>query len=427
MPDLLLEVLSEEIPARMQRDAARDLERQVVSRLAKARLFGGQAETFVTPRRLAVLMRDLLEAQSDIAVERKGPRVDAPQRAIDGFLKSTGLTLEDCEQRETPKGPVWFAVMQEKGRPAADVLAELLPEALAAISWPKSMRWEESGARWVRPIRSILCLLDKDVVPFRFGTVESGRMTLGHRFLKTEPLSIEHPNSYVAALEDAKVMLDPEQRIQAIVNRLREIESEEGLELAPDKRLVEENAGLIEWPVVLKGSIDPRFMDLPSEVLRSAMGTHQRYFGLRRGSDRPAPHFIMVANIETEDGGNAVVAGNERVLRARLADARFFWDQDRRQKLEDYLPALDGVVFQARLGSMYKKAKRIEQLARTLCRWIDGADPKKAARAASCAKPISLPRWWESFPISRASWAGTMRATTRMGQSARPSPRTTDH
>ena len=398
MPDLLLEVLSEEIPARMQRDAARDFERQMLSRLAKARLFGGQAETFVTPRRLAVLVRDLLEAQSDIAVERKGPRVDAPQRAIDGFLKSTGLTLEDCEQRETPKGPVWFAVMQEKGRPAADLLAELLPEALAAVSWPKSMRWEESGARWVRPIRSILCLLDKDVVPFRFGTVEGGRMTFGHRFLKTEPLSIEHPNNYVAALEDAKVMLDPEQRIQAIVNRIWEIESEEGLELAPDKRLVEENAGLVEWPVVLKGSIDPRFMDLPSEVLRSAMGTHQRYFGLRRGTGRPAPHFIMVSNIETEDEGAAVVAGNERVLRARLADARFFWDQDRRQPLADRVPKLEGVVFHARLGSMADKARRIAKLAGDFFSQITGADPKKAARAGLLCKADLVTEMVGEFP-----------------------------
>ena len=398
MPDLLLEVLSEEIPARMQRDAARDLERQVLSRLAKARLFGGRAEPFVTPRRLAVLVRDLLEAQSDITVERKGPRVDAPEKAIQGFLKSTGLTLDDCEQRETPKGPVWFAVKQEKGRPAADLLAELLPEALAAISWPKSMRWEESGASWVRPIRSILCLLDDTVVPFCFGKIQSGRITLGHRFLEPGPHTIADAGSYAETLESAKVMLDPEQRIQAIVDRIWAIRDEEGLQLAPDDWLVGENAGLVEWPVVLKGSIDARFMDLPPEVLHSAMGTHQRYFGLRRDSGRPAPNFIMVSNIETEDGGTAIVAGNERVLRARLADARFFWDQDRSRSLEKHLDALKGVVFHARLGSMYQKAKRIEKLARVLCRWIDGADPEKAARAGLLCKADLVTEMVGEFP-----------------------------
>ena len=387
MPDLLLEVLSEEIPARMQRYGAEDLERQVLRRLEKARLVGGQPQAFVTPRRLAVLVRGLLEAQSDITVERKGPRVDAPQKAIDGFLKSTGLTLDDCERRETPKGTVWFAVMQEKGRPTGELLAELLPEALAAVSWPKSMRWEESGTRWVRPIRSILCLLDDEVVPFRFGRVESGRMTLGHRFLKPGPFSIEDADSYVATLEGAKVMLDPEQRIRAIVDRIWALADDEGLQLAPDDWLVGENAGLVEWPVVLKGRIDARFMDLPPEVLHSAMGTHQRYFGLRRGSGRPAPHFIMVSNVETEDRGDAVIAGNERVLRARLADARFFWDQDKQHKLEDRVEALDGVIFHARLGSMKNKAERIEKLARTLYLQISGgADPDKADQAARAGR-----------------------------------------
>lgn len=398
MPDLLLEVLSEEIPARMQRHGAEDLERQVLRRLEKARLFGGQPESFVTPRRVTLLVHDLMEAQSDITVERKGPRVDAPEKAIQGFLKSTGLTLEDCEQRETPKGPVWFAVMQEKGRPAADLLAELLPEALAAITWPKSMRWEESGASWVRPIRSILCLLDDAVVPFRFGKVQSGRITLGHRFLEPGPHTIADAGSYAETLESAKVMLDPEQRIRAIVDRIWAIRDEEGLQLARDDWLVGENAGLVEWPVVLKGSIDARFMDLPPEVLHSAMGTHQRYFGLRRDSGRPAPYFIMVSNIETEDGGTAIVAGNERVLRARLADARFFWDQDRSRSLEKHLDALKGVVFHARLGSMYQKAKRIERLARILCRWIDGADPEKAARAGLLCKADLVTEMVGEFP-----------------------------
>ena len=211
MPDLLLEVLSEEIPARMQKDGALALANNILSRLQEALLTGSskEAEYFYTPRRLVVRVRDLPTKQPDITVERKGPRVDAPEKAIQGFLKSTGLTLDDCEQRETPKGPVWFAVRQEKGRPTADLLAELLPEALAAVSWPKSMRWDDSGVRWVRPIRSILCLLDDAVVPFRFGAVESGRTTLGHRFLSSGTLTVNDVSTYATTLEDAKVMLDP--------------------------------------------------------------------------------------------------------------------------------------------------------------------------------------------------------------------------
>ena len=282
--------------------------------------------------------------QPDITVERKGPRVGAPDKAIEGFLKSTGLTLEDCEQRETPKGPVWFAVMSQKGRPTTALLADLLPEALAAVSWPKSMRWEESGTRWVRPIRSILCLLDDAVVPFRFGTVESGRTTLGHRFLSSGELTIEDPGSYEPTLEDAKVMLDPARRAQKIEDKAVALAKCEGLYFADDEGLIDENAGLVEWPVVLMGT-STRFMDLPPEVLRSAMGTHQRYFGLAGAGAVPASRFVMVANTDTADGNAAVIAGNERVLCARLADARFFWNQDRRQKLADRVPQLEGVVF----------------------------------------------------------------------------------
>ena len=386
MPDLLLEVLSEEIPARMQAGGTDELKKQVLRRLEGARLeFDAEdVQAFATPRRLALIVPGLPPVQPDITVERKGPRVDAPEKAIQGFLKSMGLTLDDCEQRETPKGPVWFAVTQVKGRPTCELLADLMPQALAAVSWPKSMRWDESGVRWVRPIRSILCLLDDQVVSFRFGTVEGGRTTQGHRFLSSGQLTISDAVSYEAALEGAKVMLDLERRKEKIVEDGWAGAEETGFSLRGDESgLVEENAGLVEWPVVLMGTIDPHFMDLPTEVLRSAMGTYQRYFSVSDGEDRPAPHFVMVANTETIDGNNSIVAGNERVLRARLADARFFWEQDRRHKLEKYLPALEGVVFHARLGNMREKAKRIEKLARTLYPWIDKeAVPDKAEQAA---------------------------------------------
>ena len=417
MPDLLLEVLSEEIPARMQAGGARELERQVLSRLDEARLAYENPQTFATPRRLALIVAGLPAEQPDITVERKGPRVDAPQKAIEGFLKSTGLTLADCEQRETPKGPVWFAVTRQKGRPTGALLADLLPQALTAISWPKSMRWEKSGTRWVRPIRSILCLLDDAVVPFRFGAVTSGRTTWGHRFLSSGLLTVEDAGGYAETLEKAKVMLDRNRRGDDISNSVGNLAKCEGFTFKWDVHLAAENAGLVEWPVVLMGRIDEHFMDLPAEVLRSAMRTHQRYFGLLTDDGRPAPRFVMVANTETENDCATVIAGNERVLRARLADARFFWDQDRRQPLAarapqlegvdfharlgpmtDQVPQLEGVVFHARLGTMAEKARRIATLARTLCPSIPGADPVQAARAGLLCKADLVTKMVGEFP-----------------------------
>ena len=408
MPDLLLEVLSEEIPARMQAGGSDELKRQVLRRLEESRLeFDAEdVKSYATPRRLALIVPGLPAVQPDITVERKGPRVDAPEKAIQGFLKSTGLTLEECEQRETPKGPVWFAVKQEKGRPTADLLADLLPEALSAVSWPKSMRWDETGIRWVRPIRSILSLLDEAVVPFRFGAIESGRTTLGHRFLSSGPLTLDDAGRYAMTLRAAKVMLDPEERARNISKEARVCAKSKGFSLEPDQWLVKENAGLVEWPMVLMGYVDNRFMDLPAEVLRSAMRTHQRYFSVLCDDVEPAPWFVMVANAETADSSAAVVAGNERVLRARLADAQFFWDQDRRQSLKNYLPALKGVVFHARLGSMYEKAKRIEKLARSLFiankdanpDWAEAADPDDVGRAGLLCKADLVTETVGEFP-----------------------------
>ena len=400
MPDLLLEVLSEEIPARMQAGGSDQLKKQVLSRLEEARLsFDVEGvQSFATPRRLALIVPGLPAVQPDITMERKGPRVDAPEKAIQGFLKSTGLTLEDCEKRETPKGPVWFAVKQEKGRPTADLFADLLPEALAAVSWPKSMRWDESGIRWVRPIRSILCLLDDAVVPFRFGTVESGRTTFGHRFLSSGPLTIDDAGSYVATLEDTKVMLDPERRKQKIEDDARALAKREGLTLMPDAWLVAENAGLVEWPVVLMGRFEHIFARLPDAILSSAMRTHQRYFGLLEEEAWLDSRFIIVSNAETAGSGKDVIAGNERVLRARLADARFFWEQDQRRRLEENLSALESVVFHARLGSMAQKAKRIEKLATVLCPMIQGAEPNEAARAGLLCKADLVTETVGEFP-----------------------------
>ncbi len=372
----------------MQAGGAEALAANILSQLRDVQLAGAseEAEYFYTPRRLVVRVRNLQRREPDITLERKGPRVDAPQKAIDGFCKSADVTRDECVERETPKGRFLFAVIEKKGRLTNDRLADLLPKAMAAVSWPKSMRWEESSTRWVRPIRSILCLLGGDVVPFRFGAVESGRTTLGHRFLSSGTLTITDVGSYEPTLGSERVMLNPQQRALNIADAAEKLVRSEGLSIEPDESLVIENTGLIEWPVVRMGTIDEEFMGLPPEVLRSAMGKHQRYFGVLDEAGRPAPRFVMVANIETDDDSAAVIAGNERVLRARLADAQFFWDQDRRQKLEDHLPALEGVVFHARLGSTADKAKRIEMLARSLLvairdanpHWIRSADPNRA-------------------------------------------------
>ena len=398
MPDLLLEVLSEEIPARMQAGGAQQLERQVERRMKEDYHVFESTESFATPRRLAVIVRGLWPVQLGVTTERKGPRVDAPEKAIAGFLKSTGLTLEDCEQRETPKGPVWFAVTQEEDRPIGPLLAKMLPQVLATVSWPKSMRWDESGTRWVRPIRSILCLLDDVVVPFSFAGVDSGRTTLGHRFLSPGLLTVDDTSCYEGVLEAAHVMPRSDQRKEKIRREARALTRREKLFLTDNEKLVEENAGLVEWPVVLMGSIDERFTDLPAEVLRSAMDTHQRYFSVRGNAGRLAPRFVMVANTETADDCTAVIAGNERVLRARLADARFFWDQDRRYKLESNVPVLQGVVFHARLGSVAYRVQRIEVLARTLCRWIEDADADLSARAGLLCKADLVTEMVGEFP-----------------------------
>ena len=397
MPDLLLEVLSEEIPARMQAGGTQELEKQVCSRLEKARLTFKKPETFATPRRLALIVPGLPPVQPDITVERKGPRVDAPEKAIQGFLKSTGLTLEECEQRETPKGPVWFAVKREKGRPTSDLLTDLLPAGtrrrLLAQVHALGGEWYALGAPDpLHPLPAGRC----DVIPFRFGAVDSGRTTLGHRFLSSGPLTVDDVGSYAPSLEAAKVMLDPARRAKKIEDDARALVEQEGLSVAPDKWLVTENAGLVEWPVVLMGSIDDLFKQLPDPVLRSAMRTHQRYFGVLEENAWLAPRFVMVSNAKTDDG--SVVAGNERVLRARLADARFFWSQDTSQWLEKYLPALKGVVFHARLGNMYEKARRIEKLACELCPAIEGADPNHAARAGLLCKADLVTELVGEFP-----------------------------
>ncbi len=407
MPELFVEILSEDMPARMQARAAEDFRGLVLARLDQAGLAHGTAEVHVTPRRLALAVADIAERTPDRREERRGPRVGAPAPAVDGFLRAAGLaSLDQAERRMTDKGEMWFAVTEVPGQAAAELLPRLVVEAMLALSWPKSMRWRDTRLAWVRPIRSLVGLFGGAVLTggldlginaeggsqpgFAAGgegpsILSFGDRTAGHRFLAPEPFTVTSFADYRAKLARAKVMLDAGQRRALILERAQHLAAERGLTLVDDPGLADEVAGLVEWPVPLLGSIDARFMDLPAEVLTASMRAHQKYFVLRDAAGRMAPHFVIVANIEAADGGRAIVSGNERVLRARLSDAQFFWDKDRQQPLDHFASQLAQRVFHARLGSMAERVDRIAALARHLAPLV-GAEPTQADRAARLAK-----------------------------------------
>ncbi len=387
MPDLLLELFSEEIPARMQAGAARDLERLVVGALSDRGLLFEGIKAFAGPRRLTLAVSGLPAKQADVREELKGPKVDAPQAAIDGFLKKTGLTRDQLQVQSQAKGDVYIAVIEREGRETAAVLAEIIPEAMAKLPWPKSMRWKPGVAtRWVRPLHSILCTFDGETVPFGFAGVSSGRHTQGHRFLSPGKIEVRRFDDYAAALKKAHVVLDAEERAAIIFEGVKQAAFIHGLEMIPDEGLLAEVSGLAEWPVVLIGTIEDQFMDVPPEILQTSMRTHQKYFALRDPkTGKMANRFALVANMVAEDGGKEIVAGNERVLRARLFDAKFFWDEDRKRRLDSRIDDLKGIVFHAKLGTQYERVERIAKLAGEIAAKI-GADPKKAERAARLAK-----------------------------------------
>ncbi|HEY2034183.1 MAG TPA: glycine--tRNA ligase subunit beta [Rhizomicrobium sp.] len=403
MADLLLELFSEEIPARMQAQAAKDLERLVVGALSDRGLLFEGVKTFWGPRRLTLAMSGLPAKQPDVKEELKGPKVDAPAAALDGFLRKTGLTKEQLKIEKTPKGDVYLAVIDRKGRDTIEVLAEILPNCFAKLPWPKSMRWPQDDGgwgeggwsegpfggsqRWVRPLHGIVCMFDAEVVPFEFAGVKSGNTTMGHRFLSDgAPIKVRHFEDYEKALHDAHVILDAEQRKAIIFEELKAAAFVRGLELIPDEGLLDEVSGLAEWPVVLVGAIQDEFMDVPPEILQTSMRTHQKYFSLRDPkTGTMANRFALVSNMIAEDGGKEIIAGNERVLRARLSDAKFFWDQDRKIPLADRVDALKNIVFHAKLGTQYERVERIEALAGEIAEKT-GADVAKAKRAARLAK-----------------------------------------
>jgi glycyl-tRNA synthetase beta chain len=385
MPELLLEILSEEIPARMQARAGDDLKRLAGEGFVKAGLAAGKIEIFITPRRLVLVADGLPAKQSDVAEERRGPRVDAPQAAIDGFLRANGLTLDQCEKRDTGKGVFWFAVIKKAGQKTAEILPTLLIEVLGKLPWPKSMHWN-GPTRWIRPVRNVVAIFDGHSLrggvlglPFRM-------TTSGHRFLAPKLMTVRNFADYKKRLLKAKIVLDPAERRAVIERDAAKLARSKGLALIPDEGLFAEVAGLVEWPVALLGRIDQAFMDLPPEVLTTVMRHHQKYFALNDKAGKLAPFFVVVANIATKDKGAAIVAGNERVLRARLADARFFWDQDRKKKLVSRVPALKDRVFHAKLGNDFVRVQRLRLLAAELSKYVPGADRAAADRAAELCK-----------------------------------------
>jgi glycyl-tRNA synthetase beta chain len=387
MPDLLLELFSEEIPARMQAGAAKDLERLMVGALTdRGYLFEG-AKAFAGPRRLTLAIVGLPAKQSDVREELKGPKTDAPQAALDGFLKKTGLTKDQLKVENTPKGDVYLAVIERKGRETPHVLAEIIPEVMAKLPWPKSMRWKPGlSVRWVRPLHSILATFDGELVPFSFAGISSGLHTRGHRFLSEGKIEAKRFDDYAQKLKAAHVVLEAEERSAIIFEGVKQAAFVHGLEMIPDEGLLAEVSGLAEWPVVYVGAIQDEFMDVPAEILQTSMRTHQKYFSLRDPkTGKMANRFALVANMIAKDGGKEIVAGNERVLRARLSDAKFFWDEDRKHSLESRVEKLKGIVFHAKLGTQFERVQRIEKLAGEIAHLI-GADVEKAKRAARLCK-----------------------------------------
>ncbi|HET6621034.1 MAG TPA: glycine--tRNA ligase subunit beta, partial [Dongiaceae bacterium] len=392
MSELLLELFSEEIPARMQARATEDLQRLMSDKLHAAGLHFTLARTYVTPRRLTLVVEELPAAQPDVREERKGPRVGSPQAAIDGFLKSAGLkSIKECEERDTGKGVFYFATIEKKGQPTADVLPGIVIECIQQMPWPKSMRFANLTQRWVRPLHHVLAVFDgaalAGVVPMGGNTnlIFTSR-TRGHRFLSPAEINVANSSDYLIKLKAAKVVPDPKERRTLIWAQCRDRALKESLSVRPDDGLLDEVTGLVEWPVVLMGRIDQQFMTVPPEVLTTSMRTHQKYFALQDKNGKLAARFLVVANMDTPDKGAQIIAGNERVLRARLSDAMFFWEQDQKVRLAERLPGLKDIIFHAKLGTVGQKVARIEALARHLAAAIPGCDPQQAAEAARLAK-----------------------------------------
>jgi len=410
MPDLLLELFSEEIPARMQAKAADDLRRMVTDRLVAEGLVYEGAKAFATPRRLALTVHGIPARQPDLKEERKGPRVGGPDAAIAGFLKATGLASLDQAtiQRDPKKGDFYVALIEKPGRGTLDLLADILPVIIRTFPWPKSMRWGERSARpgalqWVRPLHAIVASFgleteQPDIVNFAVDGIAAGQTTFGHRFMAPGPISVRRFEDYEAKLLDAKVVLDAERRKDAILTDARQLAFAQGYDLVEDPGLLDEVAGLVEWPVVAMGSFEQDFLSIPPEVIRATIRNNMKCFVVSESNTAKLTNkFILTANIEASDGGKAIVAGNERVIRARLSDAKFFYESDLKLKLEDRLPKFDNIVFHEKLGTQAERIRRIERLAAEIAPLV-GADVEKAKRAAHLAKADLLTDVVGEFP-----------------------------
>jgi glycyl-tRNA synthetase beta chain len=423
MPQLLLELFSEEIPARMQGGAARELERAAAEWLSKAALTYKELITFAGPRRLTLVVDGLPERQEDREEERKGPRAGAPEPAIAGFLRTAGLERSALIERDG----ILYARIARPGRPTSDVIAEMAPAIVAGFSWPKSMTWGSGTLRWVRPLHRILCVFNGEVVPFSIGGLESDDLSEGHRFMgPAKPFRARDFDGYRSALEAHFVILELERRKRRILDGASALCARKGLILVEDDGLLDEVAGMAEWPTPLLGDMDPAFLTLPPEVIRTSMRTHQRYFAVRTAGEAEvlAPHFIAVANIEAGDGGALITTGNARVLAARLEDARFFWAEDLKRPLESRLERLKGVTFHAKLGSMSERAERIETLARQIAPAV-GADPNLAAAAGRLAKADLATAMVGEFPELQGIMGGYYAGAE--GQDARVAEAIRDH
>ena len=410
MPDLLLELFSEEIPARMQAKAADDLRRMVTDKLVAEGLVYEGAKAFATPRRLALTVHGIPARQSDLKEERRGPRVGGADAAIQGFLKATGLAkIEDAKiQTDPKKGDFYIALIEKPGRATIDVLAEILPVIIRTFPWPKSMRWGERSAKsgslsWVRPLHSIIATFgleteEPDVVKFSVDGIEAGQTTYGHRFMAPSAIPVRRFEDYEAKLKAAKVVLDPQARKDIILADAKQLAFAQGFELVEDQVLLDEVAGLVEWPVALMGSFDEEFLSIPDEVIRATIRNNQKCFVVRDArTGKLANKFILSANIEATDGGKTIIGGNERVIRARLSDAKFFYETDLKTKLEARLPKFEQIVFHEKLGTQAERIKRIERLAAEIAPLV-GADVEKARRAAHLAKADLLTEVVGEFP-----------------------------
>src|SRR4051812_18428372 len=408
MPDLLIELFSEEIPARMQARAAEDLKKLVTDRLVGAGLVYEGAKAFATPRRLTLAVQGMPAHQPDVREEKKGSRVGSPAGAIQGFLKAAGLaSIDQAKVQPDKRGDFYVAVIERKGRPAIEVIGEIVPEVVKSFPWPKSMRWGAASAKpgalgWVRPLRSIVATFgpeteEPEIVPFTVDGIAAGDTTQGHRFLAPAPFKVKRLDDYVAKLEKAKVVLDPARRKEMILADAKNLAFAQGFELVEDEGLLAEVAGLVEWPVVLMGSFDESFLAIPDEVIRATIRNNQKCFVVRRADGKLANRFILVSNMEASDGGKAIVAGNERVIRARLSDAKFFYETDLKTKLEDRLPKFQQIIFHEKLGTQAERIERIERLAAELAP-IVGADVEKTKRAARLAKADLLTEVVGEFP-----------------------------